>query len=162
MKKIILISTLILIIGVSILSIVTFGQSEVPEDDMSSVYKMVSAVNDALYEVAGIEMSHIERTFSPMIIEYVDGSRIVYQQFYCSDPEKIKSGEVSAVNAVIDSKTADKTEDVLVNGEFALYCEKEDRAYLIWYPQEKTILIIDFEPDKVEMADIIKMAESCK
>ena len=162
MKKVIITSVLIFIISAIIFGMVPCGKSKMPEDDMLSVYKTISAVNDALYEIAGIEMSHIEKTFTPMIIEYVDGSRIVYQQFYCSDLEKIKNGEVSAINAVFDLKTADKTEDVLVNGEPSLYCEKEGRAYLIWYPQEETILMIDFDPDTVDLADIIKMAESCE
>jgi len=161
MKKILLSSSIALILFAVITIVPLIRDSAGPEGEMSSVYKTVSAVNDALYKVAGLEMTHIEKAFVPIKYEHAGGGYIKYQQFYCSDPEKIKSGEVSALNDVFDSKTADDVQDVFVNGEPASLYKKDNRAYLIWYPSETIILLISYDPDIVSKADIIKMAESC-
>jgi len=86
------------------------------------------------------EFSASEKLQAPTT--YTDQSRnkIVYNQFSCTDSERIRNGEASFFAEVFDPKTADSTQDTVVSGSSALLCEKSGRTYLIWYPNENTIL----------------------
>jgi hypothetical protein len=50
----------------------------------------------------------------------------------------------------------------LVKNKKALLCEKDARSYLIWYPNETTITMLNYDPNMIPVEEIIKMAESCQ
>ena len=160
MKKALIIITTMFVLTATTFGIYLFNNSK-KTDDMSSVHKTILAVDKALSEL-GYEFSYIEKQFSPITYVYEDGSDIVYQQFYCSDPERIKNGDISFFEDIFDPKNGEDTQGVFVNGEKALFYEKDNRAYLFWFPNDKAILMINYDPDKVEQSEIIKMAESCQ
>jgi len=130
------------------------------KQEISELDRILIGFEAAVREL-GHEFAYMEK-LTPEVI-YTDGAggRIVYNRYLCSDPEQIESGNVFFYAEVFDPTTADSVQAALVNGKKALLCEKESRAYLLWYPNEYTILMLDYDPYTVFGEDIIKMAESC-
>jgi len=158
-KKLVLLFAAIFVIVSAVFAvriIIKPGASEIPESD-----RVIMAVSKAARDL-GYEFSAMEKIHSPVTYSDKDGNKVIFQQFNCSDPERIKSGDVSFYTEVFDPKEAENAQDTSVNGEKALLCEKEGRAYLIWYPNETTIAMLNYAPNIVSGEEIMKMAESCQ
>ena len=155
-KTIILIAAVIIIAAGTVISIiaVTKPQQPYPTKVIDSVYAAAHSF--------GYNLSAAERINPP--VRYTDegGNSIVYNSFYGSDPERIVNGTASFYTEVFDPQEADSIQDVSVNGEKALLCEKDGRSYLIWYPDENMICMLDYNQSSVSDSDILKMAESYK
>lgn len=135
--------------------------------------KIVGILLTAVFILAGtiivirvverVEISESDKEFE-VSITYSDkeGNEIIYNQYHCSDAERVKNGGVSFCADVFDPETADNVWDRAVNGESALLCEKEGRCYLIWNANENDILMLDYDPDVFSEDEILKMAESCQ
>jgi len=129
--------------------------------DLSGSDKILLAVDKAARDL-GYEFSHSEKLYTPMIYSDKNDNKIIFNQYTCSDSDRIKNGEVSFYTDVFDPYAADSTQEIIVSGSKALLCEKDSRSYLIWYPNGNTILMLDYEPDSVSYSEIMKMAESCQ
>ena len=154
-KTIILIAAVIIAVGavISIIA-VTKPQQSYPAKVIDSVYAAAHSF--------GYNLSAAERINPP--VRYTDegGNSIVYNSFYGSDPERIVNATASFYTEVFDPQEADSVQDISVNGAKALLCEKDGRSYLLWYPDENMICMLDYDHSSVSDSDMLKMAESYK
>lgn len=141
--------------------VILFNVNAPDKPELSEADKILYAFDSAAQEL-GYEFSSLEKIRTPLTYSDTNGNTIVFNSFYCSDPERIENEEVSFFTEVFDPQTADSTRDIEVNGENSMLCTKEGRSYLIWYPNAYTILMLDYDPDIVTEADILRMAESCE
>lgn len=99
-------------------------------------------------------------------ITYIDkaGNPIVYYicktPYYEADPAEATGLNINALTCVIDPETADTNYARVVNGMDAMLYEKEERSYLCWTVTPEYTLILEYSPESVTDADILKMAES--
>jgi len=117
---------------------------------------------DAVARELGYEFSALEMIRSPITYSDKDGNTVIFNSFYCSDPERIENEEAIFYSKVFDPKSADSIQEVEINGAKAILCTMDSRSFLIWHPDENTILMLDYEPGTVKDADILRMAESCE
>ena len=138
-------------------------RSEISEPYPDEVTRVARAIDKAVfdlgYEYSGLGM---ERLFPPAVFTDEDGNQIIYHQYHSTDPELIKNGEALFFTKIFDPDTAENAQETLVNGEKAMLYEKDSRSYLIWNPNENTILMLNFDPNAVSLEEIIVMAESCR
>jgi len=152
-------SSLIGIFFLIALSIVLLSCSK-PASDDTGENDMIRRFDNAINEL-GYTFQAREELRSPILYSDKSGNKIVFNSFYCSDPERIIKKEVSFYEDVFDPETADSSCEVVVQEAGALLCERDGRSYLLWYPDENTILMLDYDPNTVSLDEIIKMAGSC-
>ena len=157
-KSIIHLIAVVLVISAMAVMLIVNQPAVKPElSGADRIMQRVSAAVDGL----GYELIALEELKVPVVYTDSEGNRIVYNRYLCTDPKLIQDGDASFFTNVFDPSTADSTQDAWVNGAKALLCEKDGRSYLLWYPNENTILMFDYDPAVVSFEDIMRMAEGC-
>ena len=145
--------------GAVLLALIVGFCSSCEERELSAVDEIFMEA-EAAAKKAGFDLAGLEEIKAPVVYSDEAGNTIVYHRYFCTDPERISSGNASFYSEVFDPDMADSVITVVVNGNFAFLYEMDGRAYLIWYPNDSTILMLDYDPKVVSGEGIVKMAES--
>ncbi len=143
--------------GAVLLALIVGFCSSCEERELSVADEILIEVGTAAIK-AGFDLAGLEEIKAPVVYSDEAGNTIVYHRYFCTDPERIRNA--SFYSEVFDPDMADSVITVIVNGAFVFLYEKDGRAYLIWYPNDSTILMLDYDPKVVSGEGIVKMAES--
>ncbi len=146
-------------VGAVLLALIAGFCSSCDERELSAVDEIFMEA-EAAAKKAGFDLAGMEEIKAPVVYSDEAGNTIVYHRYFCTDPERISSGNASFYSEVFDPDMADSVITVVVNGNIAFLYEKDGHAYLVWYPNEYTILMLDYDPKVVSGEGIVKMAES--
>lgn len=155
-KKLLLLFSAVIVAASALVFCVLQKDQEIPYEE--KVLRAIGAVADDL----GYNFSSLERLNTPVKYSDSDGNTIIFTSFYCSDPARIENKEVVFYTDVFDPESADAIRDAQVNDARALFCLMGERAYLMWFPDEHIILMLDYDPSSVSDKEILMMAESCR
>lgn len=92
-----------------------------------------------------------------------EGETIVFyvcQTTYFTDDIPEITGINEALNEIIDPAAAETSRACTVSGREAVLYQKDGRAYLCWTYSAEYSFVIEYNPEDVTEADIIRMAES--
>ena len=77
---------------------------------------------DTVARELGYEFSALEMIRSPITYSDKDGNTVIFNSFYCSDPERIENEEAIFYSEVFDPKSADSIQEAEINGAKAILC----------------------------------------
>lgn len=130
-----------------------------------------SSTEGALQPLARIEgalddtwVRQMVTVVSPTVYVDAAGNTLVYHLcrtvYDAADPAEITGLNLYAVQSVLDPDTADSSRACSVNGLDARLYEKDGRRFLCWTLSPQETCVLEYSPDAVSEADILRMAES--
>lgn len=111
------------------------------------------------------EKEMLERIEQVVPITFADssGNTIVYyicKSTYFDFSAKVTGLDIEAFSNVIDPETADESRICEVNGKEAMLYENRERNYLCWTVAPEYTLVLEYSPESVTEAEILRIAES--
>lgn len=86
---------------------------------------------------------------------------IVKTTYYEGNPSAVNGLNVDALRVLFDPDCAESSEEMLIQDWNACLYNLGEKSYLCWTDTPEVSYILEYDPDVVSDADIIKMAESC-
>lgn len=164
MKKIVTISLIavFLILGV-IFAVGSFAKEK--EDTPSD---MANRIEAAIKDVLGDDVKKQTETVVAGTLKYSDkeGNEINYHilktTYFEADPSEVTGLNVDALGVLFNPDSANSCKEMKIkNWDAALY-EFDKLSYLCWTDTPEASYVLEYNPDVIPDAEILKMAESAE
>lgn len=165
-KKWIILISAILIVAIGAGAIVWAKQKkEVSFDEMAD------RVQKSAEEVLGEEVNKVAKTELAATITYGDQTdennkiyyRILKTTYYeAGDPSAVTGLNTDALELLFPIDSMDSCEEMMIQDWYGALYKKGDLAYLCWTYDPEVTYVLEYNPNKFDDSEIIKMAESAE
>lgn len=165
-KKWIILVSVIVIAAISITAVVWAKQKKEIDFD-----EMADRVQKSAEEVLGEEVNKVSKTELAATITYGDQMdednkiyyRILKTTYYdAGDPSAVTGLNTDALGLLFPVDSMDSCEEMLIQDWHGALYKKGDFAYLCWTYDPEVTYVLEYNPNKIDDSEIIKMAESAE
>lgn len=161
-KLTIVLITVFLILGVLFATGAFAKENEVTPSEMAE--RMENAIKDVL----GDDVKKQTKTVVAGTLKYSDkeGNEINYHilktTYYEADPLAVTGLNVDALGVLFNPDSAKSRKEMKIKDWDAALYEFEELSYLCWTDTPEASYVLEYNPDIISDAEIIKMAESAE
>lgn len=164
-KRIAILFAVILVVAVGIIIAVTSHQKKEMDFD-----EFADRFEKSAEEVLGEDVKKVTKTELAATLTYGDQTdkdrtiyyRILKTTFYDGDPAEITGLHTEALGVLFPVDSMDSCEEMMIKDWYGALYKKDDKAFLCWTYSPEITYVLEYDPNKIDDSEIIKMAESAE
>ena len=159
--------TISLIVVILIFGVV-FAIGAFAKENEDTPQDMMNRIESAIKEVLGDDVKKQTETVVAGTLKYADkeGNEIKYHilktTYYEADPLAVTGLNVDALGVLFNPDSAKSRKEMKIKDWDAALYEFEELSYLCWTDTPEASYVLEYNPDIISDAEIIKMAESAE